>query len=170
MTTSRQIGLRAPHAHDYVIVPKALIHGFPYLSDAAKLAYILLLSLDYNDKREVWLRRERLAMLRGVPWQTSHWHLRELLHYGLVERIDRRGTTNVWQINPLPQIELLRAEHIKAWIRDGAGVNWPGSFQDSFREWLKLSHPGRLDDLAVLHKSDAQWREIRKARRAQDRR
>lgn len=175
-----QVGIQMPLERrvGYVQVSKSLVYGYPYVSDGAKLTYILLLSLDYQERGEVWYGGDKLAKLRGVAgWGALYWHLRELTHFGLIERQERpyaRGM--MWAIgSPLRlQLELERSHHIRAYMsgRDGVGdpLPWPTNFDRSFRDYVYRTASQFIADLETTDALVREWHDIRSRRQSHRRR
>lgn len=156
----------------YVMVSNALIWGFPYLSEPALKTYLLLESLNWDPDGpgEVWYSRDALANLRGCPHQTLSWHFRELLHFGLLRKVERPGDTNLWEIPPLPRLELQRAVFVRNCLTKLKAKDRPTDMQEAFRAWCERCKPDFVRALAKVDNLVEDWQAIRSSRQSKSKR
>jgi hypothetical protein len=109
---------RNPLARDYVIVSRAVLVGYPRLSDAAKLTYWVVYSHDWYEsdrgarKGFAYPSVARLAVLRHTTERTIQRHLSELIGAGLLTRVVRPGKPS------LLYIEEPGGEEVERYCRD----------------------------------------------------
>lgn len=94
----------------FTSISNALLWAASGLSDAAKLTYILISSLDWQREAfaQAWWSQSKVAALRGVSTRAIRRHLRELRRYkineqrGLVdvefEPATNRYTITIWDL------------------------------------------------------------------------
>lgn len=94
----------------YTWVSNALLWSAGGLSDAAKLTYLLIKSLDWTRESfgQIWWSQSKLAALRGISTRAMRRHLRELRRYkindqrGLIEvefdESTNRHTITIWDL------------------------------------------------------------------------
>jgi hypothetical protein len=95
---------RNPLAHDYVIVSRVILIGYPQVSDGAKLTYWVIYSHDWYEasrggrKGYAYPTIGRLARLRNSTERTIQRHLAELIEAELLTREMRPGKASVLYI------------------------------------------------------------------------
>jgi hypothetical protein len=128
-TTSRQdearqerfdVRHRNPLARDFVIVSRAVLIGYPQLSDGAKLTYWVISSHDWYERKRgsrkgyAYPTIARLALLRRTTDRTIQRHLADLIGAGLLTREARHGKPNVLYIEEPSAQETERAVELTA--------------------------------------------------------